>query len=70
MWSGLLISIVMQSIFFTLFLWKLNWKKATKEVSNYFNKYGAIAYVDTTVQIQQCGCSLFLVVSISLKRHW
>ncbi|XP_019108674.2 multidrug and toxin extrusion protein 1 isoform X1 [Larimichthys crocea] len=31
MWSGLLISIVMQSIFFTLFLWKLNWKKATKE---------------------------------------
>ncbi|KAG8008605.1 Multidrug and toxin extrusion protein 1 [Nibea albiflora] len=57
MWLGLLISIVMQSVFFTLFLWKLNWKKATEEVRNYFNKHVAIANVDTTVQIQQSMAS-------------
>ena len=35
LWTGLFISILIQSIFFTIFLCKLNWKKATKEVSNF-----------------------------------
>uniref|UniRef100_UPI0037E9A633 multidrug and toxin extrusion protein 1 n=1 Tax=Semicossyphus pulcher TaxID=241346 RepID=UPI0037E9A633 len=31
MWSGFFICVVVQSVFFTVFLCKLNWKKATKE---------------------------------------
>ncbi|XP_035523081.1 multidrug and toxin extrusion protein 1-like [Morone saxatilis] len=31
MWAGFLISVLIQSVFFTLFLCKLNWKKATEE---------------------------------------
>lgn len=55
LWTGLLISVLTQCIFFAPFLWKLNWKKATEEVSdstedihelhedcNQFNHYGAI----------------------------
>ncbi|KAM8835001.1 multidrug and toxin extrusion protein 1-like [Synchiropus picturatus] len=30
-WSGILISVVVQSLFFSLFLWKLDWKEATAE---------------------------------------
>lgn len=33
MWTGFLICISIQSAFFTVFLYKLNWKKATEEVS-------------------------------------
>ncbi|XP_036974787.1 multidrug and toxin extrusion protein 1-like isoform X1 [Acanthopagrus latus] len=31
LWTGLLISVLTQCIFFAPFLWKLNWKKATEE---------------------------------------
>lgn len=34
LWTGLLVSVLTQCIFFAPFLWKLNWKKATEEVSN------------------------------------
>ncbi len=34
LWAGFLICVLIQSIFFTLYLYKLNWKKATEEVSN------------------------------------
>uniref|UniRef100_A0A671WRP8 Multidrug and toxin extrusion protein n=1 Tax=Sparus aurata TaxID=8175 RepID=A0A671WRP8_SPAAU len=31
LWTGLLVSVLTQCIFFAPFLWKLNWKKATEE---------------------------------------
>lgn len=31
LWSGFLICVGVQAIFFTIFLWKLNWRKATEE---------------------------------------
>uniref|UniRef100_A0A3Q3FIP6 Multidrug and toxin extrusion protein n=1 Tax=Labrus bergylta TaxID=56723 RepID=A0A3Q3FIP6_9LABR len=34
LWLGFLICVGVQSIFFTVFLYKLNWEKATEEVSN------------------------------------
>lgn len=34
LWSGFLICVAIQSTFFVVFLCKLNWKKATEEVSN------------------------------------
>uniref|UniRef100_A0A3P8VLM6 Multidrug and toxin extrusion protein n=1 Tax=Cynoglossus semilaevis TaxID=244447 RepID=A0A3P8VLM6_CYNSE len=32
-WFGFLTSLSIQSVFFSVFLWKLNWRKATEEVS-------------------------------------
>lgn len=34
MWLGFLISVSAQAVFFTFYLYKLNWEKASKEVRN------------------------------------
>uniref|UniRef100_A0A8C7X262 Multidrug and toxin extrusion protein n=1 Tax=Oryzias sinensis TaxID=183150 RepID=A0A8C7X262_9TELE len=45
LWTGLTVCVFMQSSFFLIYLWKLNWKKAAEEVC---------AYVHSSVQI--CWC--------------
>uniref|UniRef100_A0A8C7X281 Multidrug and toxin extrusion protein n=1 Tax=Oryzias sinensis TaxID=183150 RepID=A0A8C7X281_9TELE len=51
LWTGLTVCVFMQSSFFLIYLWKLNWKKAAEEVC---------AYVHSSVQICWCvfnvGC--------------
>lgn len=38
LWISFLISLGVQSVFFAIFLWKLNWKKLTEEVGTSANE--------------------------------
>lgn len=45
LWIGFLISVSVQAVFFTVFLYKLNWKKITEEVGE-LSKWLSLALIN------------------------